>query len=180
MTSLLILPALIVALAFFVLPIARLVLVGASGEDGLAAYASVLTNPHHREAMVSTVLLSASVTATTLALATMAALFLGRVRFAGRGLLVTMLTFPLASRRGGGLHGHHPGGAAGASGTGDDGDGPGADGAGLLDDGLFLGYLYFSIPRVLLTVMAGVEQIDPALPRPRAAWVPRACGCCAT
>ena len=29
--------------------------------------------------------------------------------------------------------------------------------------GLFLGYLYFSIPRVLLTVMAAAEKIDPAL-----------------
>jgi putative spermidine/putrescine transport system permease protein len=29
--------------------------------------------------------------------------------------------------------------------------------------GLFLGYLYFSIPRVLLTVMAATEKLDPAL-----------------
>ena len=29
--------------------------------------------------------------------------------------------------------------------------------------GLFLGYLYFSIPRVILTVMAGVEKLDPRL-----------------
>ena len=29
--------------------------------------------------------------------------------------------------------------------------------------GLFLGYLYFSIPRVILTIMAAVEKLDPAL-----------------
>jgi putative spermidine/putrescine transport system permease protein len=29
--------------------------------------------------------------------------------------------------------------------------------------GLFFGYLYFSIPRVLLTVMAAAEKLDPAL-----------------
>jgi putative spermidine/putrescine transport system permease protein len=29
--------------------------------------------------------------------------------------------------------------------------------------GLFLGYLYFSIPRVILTVMAAVEKLDRAL-----------------
>jgi putative spermidine/putrescine transport system permease protein len=29
--------------------------------------------------------------------------------------------------------------------------------------GLFLGYLYFSIPRVILTVMAAVEKLDPRL-----------------
>ena len=29
--------------------------------------------------------------------------------------------------------------------------------------GLFLGYLYFSIPRVILTIMAAVEKLDPEL-----------------
>src|SRR5207244_11926297 len=29
--------------------------------------------------------------------------------------------------------------------------------------GLFLGYLYFSIPRVILTVMAAAEKLDPKL-----------------
>ncbi len=29
--------------------------------------------------------------------------------------------------------------------------------------GLFLGYLYFSIPRVILTIMAAVEKLDPSL-----------------
>jgi putative spermidine/putrescine transport system permease protein len=29
--------------------------------------------------------------------------------------------------------------------------------------GLFLGYLYFSIPRVILTIMAAVEKLDPIL-----------------
>ncbi len=36
--------------------------------------------------------------------------------------------------------------------------------------GLFLGYLYFSIPRVILTIMAAVEKLDPSArgSRPRA------------
>ena len=29
--------------------------------------------------------------------------------------------------------------------------------------GLFLGYVYFSIPRVVLTVMASAEKLDPQL-----------------
>ena len=29
--------------------------------------------------------------------------------------------------------------------------------------GLFLGYLYFSIPRVILTVMAAMQKLDPRL-----------------
>ena len=42
--------------------------------------------------------------------------------------------------------------------------------------GLFLGYLYFSIPRVILTVMAAAEKLDPqprgggALARRLARW----------
>ena len=34
--------------------------------------------------------------------------------------------------------------------------------------GLFLGYLYFSIPRVILTIMAAVEKLDPSTRRSRA------------
>ncbi len=29
--------------------------------------------------------------------------------------------------------------------------------------GLFTGYIYFSIPRVILTIMAAAEKLDPAL-----------------
>ena len=162
---LLVLPALLVALAFFLVPMARLALVGASGEDGLGAYLSVLTNSRHGEVMLATLLLSASVTATTLALATSVALFLVPARFPGRDALVAALTFPLA----------FPGvvvgfliillaGRQGLIGQVTDA----LTGEKLVFAysmlGLFAGYLYFSIPRVLLTVMAGVETLDPALP----------------
>lgn len=162
---LLILPALVFALAFFVVPMAELFVVGASGEEGLSAYLSAILNPRHREVMIATLILSAAVTLTTLVLATAASLFLARARFPGRAVLIAMLTFPLA----------FPGvvvgfmvillaGRQGLIGTVSDA---------LIGDkivfaysmaGLFVGYLYFSIPRVLLTVMAGVETLDPALP----------------
>ncbi|MEM8665557.1 MAG: ABC transporter permease [Pseudomonadota bacterium] len=162
---LLIVPALLFALAFFAVPMARLAIVGASGPDGLSTYLSVLTTPRHREVMIATLVLAATVTLATLVLATIAALFLARARFPGRSVLVAMLTFPLA----------FPGVVVGfmvilLAGR-----------QGLINEmtttllgervvfaysmgGLFLGYLYFSIPRVLLTVMAGVETLDPALP----------------
>ena len=160
----LVLPVALFALAFFVVPMARLAVVGASGDDGPVAYASVLTNPRHREVMLATLALSIAVTATTLVLATSAALFLGRHRFPGRSLLVSMLTFPLAFP--GVVVGFMVIVLAGRQGL----IGKLTDTAGMDKlvfaysmGGLFAGYLYFSIPRVLLTVMAAVETIDPAL-----------------
>ncbi len=109
-------------------------------------------------------LLSAAVTAASLAISTVAGLFLQRHRFPGRALLVAMLTFPLA----------FPGVVVGfmiilLAGR------QGLIGSITLPlfgekwvfaysmEGLFLGYLYFSIPRVILTIMAAVEKLDPSL-----------------
>ena len=39
-------PALAIFAAFWLLPMAKLVQVGASGKEGLAAYAAVVTNPN--------------------------------------------------------------------------------------------------------------------------------------
>src|SRR5260370_8331716 len=91
-------------------------------------------------------------------------MFLQRHRFPGRAVLVAMLTFPLA----------FPGVVVGfliilLAGR-----------QGLIGDfsnrlfgeklvfaysiyGLFLGYLYFSIPRVILTIMAAVQKLDVGL-----------------
>jgi putative spermidine/putrescine transport system permease protein len=158
------LPALAVFLAFWLLPMARLAQVGASGEEGIAAYAAVLTHPSYFRSLVSTVALSAATTAATLVLSLVAGLFLQRNRFPGRGLLVSLITLPLA----------FPGVVVGFlvilfAGR-----------QGLVGDvtswltgeklvfaygmaGLFTGYLYFSIPRVILTLMASIEKLDPAL-----------------
>jgi putative spermidine/putrescine transport system permease protein len=93
-----------------------------------------------------------------------AGLFLERQRFAGRKLLISLITFPLA----------FPGVVVGfmvimLAGR-----------QGLIGElsrlltgsklvfaysmaGLFMGYVYFSIPRVILTIMAAAEKLDPAL-----------------
>jgi putative spermidine/putrescine transport system permease protein len=114
--------------------------------------------------LVNTVVLAAATTIVSLIVATIAGLFLQRTRFPGRSVLVAMLTFPLA----------FPGVVVGfmiilLAGR-----------QGLIGDltlpvfgeklvfaytiqGLFLGYLYFSIPRVILTIMAAVEKLDPSL-----------------
>jgi len=158
------LPLGVVVLAFFLLPMLRLVITGASGNSGLSAYAAILYEPRYRATLINTVVLAAATTAATLAIAIIAGLFLQRHRFSGRAILVAMLTFPLA----------FPGVVVGfmiilLAGR-----------QGLIGDitqpllgtklvfaysiyGLFLGYLYFSIPRVILTIMAAVEKLDPSL-----------------
>jgi putative spermidine/putrescine transport system permease protein len=160
----LITPAATVFAAFWLLPMARLAAVAGSGPLGIAAYAAIVTNPRYFASLVATILLSAGVTAATLLLAGVAGLFLARNRFPGHSLLLALLTFPLA----------FPGVVVGfmvimLAGR-----------QGLIGDivfrlggsrlvfaysmaGLFMGYLYFSIPRVILTVIAAAEKLDTAL-----------------
>ncbi len=155
------LPAGCVFAAFFMLPIAQLFVIGAGGPEGLRSYLSIVTNERHFQALVSTVLLSTGVTAATLAIAGIVGVFLQRNRFPGRSVLVAMLTLPLA----------FPGVVIGfmvimLAGR-----------QGLIPDltealtgerivfaysmaGLFLGYVYFSIPRTVLTIMAAAEKLD--------------------
>jgi putative spermidine/putrescine transport system permease protein len=158
------LPLAVVVLAFFLLPMARLILVGASGDRGVAAYAAILVEPRYRATLVNTVLLAAATTVATLLIATITGLFLQRHRFPGRAILVALLTFPLAFP--GVVVGFMIILLAGRQGL------IGSITALLTGDrwvfaysiaGLFLGYLYFSIPRVILTVMAAVEKLDPSL-----------------
>jgi putative spermidine/putrescine transport system permease protein len=157
-------PAIVVGAAFFVLPLARLALVGATGKVGLSAYAAVLTNPQYLQALLSTIALSIAVTAATLVIAGIAGVFLERNRFVGRDALVSLLTLPLA----------FPGVVVGfmvimlAGRTGLIGDFTALLGAPRVVfaysiAGLFMGYIYFSIPRVILTIMAAAEKLDPAL-----------------
>ncbi|MEI9806201.1 MAG: ABC transporter permease [Pseudolabrys sp.] len=158
------LPLGVVAIAFFLLPMARLIVVGATGDMGLSAYAAILTEPRFRATLFNTVLLAATTTGASLAIATIAGLFLQRHRFPGRALLIAMLTFPLAfpgvvvgfmiillaGRQG--LIGEITSAVFGAKWV-----------FAYSMQGLFLGYLYFSIPRVILTIMAAVEKLDPSL-----------------
>jgi putative spermidine/putrescine transport system permease protein len=157
-------PALTVFAAFWLLPMARLTLVGAGGPQGIAAYWAVVTHPPYFRSLVSTVTLSLGVTAFTLVLSLIAGIFLQRNRFPGRGMLVSMMTLPLAFP--GVVVGFMVILLAGRQGL------IGAITSQLFDDklvfaygmaGLFMGYVYFSIPRVILTIMASVEKLDPAL-----------------
>jgi putative spermidine/putrescine transport system permease protein len=158
------LPLAAVTTAFFLLPMARLVIMGAEGPRGLAAYLAILVEPRYRATLINTVVLAAATTAATLIVATIAGIFLQRNRFPGRRVLIAMLTFPMAFP--GVVVGFMIILLAGRQGL-----------VGEVSDrlfgekvvfaysiyGLFMGYLYFSIPRVILTIMAAVQKLDKGL-----------------
>jgi len=162
--GLMILPAALVFLAFFVLPLVRLVLAGGEGPDGWAGYGVALADARHLQSLAETLILSIAVTLATLVLGGIPGLFLARNRFPGRAFLVSILTLPLA----------FPGVVVGfmvillAGRQGLIGQASQALGGDRIVfaysmAGLFLGYVYFSIPRVVLTVMASAEKLDPQL-----------------
>jgi putative spermidine/putrescine transport system permease protein len=160
----LLLPAVTIFSAFWLLPMARLVAVGASGELGFAAYWAVVTNERYFSSLVSTVVLSATVTLATIVISGIAGMFLQRNRFFGRNFLLATLTFPLAFP--GVVVGFMVILLVGRQGL------VGSVTEWLFGEklvlaysmtGLFLGYLYFSIPRVILTIMAAAEKLDDAL-----------------
>lgn len=152
-----------VFLAFFLLPMARLILETGS-QGGVQLYLDALTKPRYLASLFSTITLSVVVTACSLTLSGVVGVFLARNSFPTKRLLVSMLTFPLA----------FPGVVVGFMVI------LWAGRQGLLGQlttavtgekvvlaysmtGLFLGYLYFSIPRVVTAVMAAAEKINPEL-----------------
>lgn len=157
-------PAFVVFMAFFLLPLARLAVASALGPSGFKIYFAAITTPRYLETLLYTIFLSAGVTLVTLVISSIAGVFLTRNDFRGKSLLVAMLTFPLA----------FPGVVVGFMiillvGR-----------QGLIGDitqwvsgekvvlaysmaGLFLGYLYFSIPRTITTIMASAEKLDTSL-----------------
>jgi len=157
-------PAAVLFIAFFLLPLANLFVIGGTGARGWSAYGAVLTEPRYVRSLLSTVLLAATTTVLTLLISGIAGVFLTRHRFRGRALLTALLTLPLA----------FPGVVIGFMVimlAGRQGLIPALTDA-LFGErvvfaysmaGLLLGYLYFSIPRTILTVMAAAEKLDPRL-----------------
>ncbi|MFM1856462.1 MAG: hypothetical protein RLZ83_1771, partial [Pseudomonadota bacterium] len=160
----LILPGAAIFVAFFAVPLARLLVIGGTGELGWAAYLAALTDARYARSMVSTVTLSAAVTLATLVISGVAGVFLARQEFPGRRVLTAMLTLPLAFPGVvigfmvimlGGRQGLVPAITESLVGT------PVVFAYSMM--GLFVGYIYFSIPRTILTVMAAAEKLDPRL-----------------
>jgi putative spermidine/putrescine transport system permease protein len=160
----LVLPGAIFFIAFFAIPMAKLFVLGGSGALGWSAYLAMLTDIRYFKSMVATITLSVVTTVITLVIAGISGVFLARQEFKGKAWLTAMLTLPLA----------FPGVVIGfmvimLGGR-----------LGLIPMisqqligqswvfaysmvGLLVGYVYFSIPRTILTVMAAAEKLDPQL-----------------
>lgn len=159
-----IVPAVAMFTAFFVLPVSLLVPQSLSSELGAGLYLQVLTNPRYWNSLVATVLLSLVVTFVALLIGGLTGIFLERNRFPLRDLVVSMLTLPLS----------FPGVVVGfmiimlAGRQGLIGQATNAlFGSKLVFAysmmGLFAGYLYFTLPRVVTTVMAAASKMDVSL-----------------
>ncbi|MBX2830424.1 MAG: ABC transporter permease [Rhodospirillales bacterium] len=161
---LLMVPGLVIVAAFFLIPMALVAMRVADGPDGLATYFVILTNERYFASLVQTLVMSAGVTLCALILCGICGLFLVRNRFFGRNMITALLTLPLSFP--GTVVGFMVIMLAGRQGA------IGAMTDAVFGDklvfaynisGLFIGYLYFSIPRVILAVMASAEKLDPQL-----------------
>ena len=155
-------PAVAFFAAFWLLPIVRLVALPA--DKGWQTYFVVLTEAKYLTSLLNTLLLSLAVTALTLVLGAAVGIFLARTRFTGRRVLISLLTLPLSFP--GVIIGFFVillGGRQGAIATFADSMGLGrwTFAYGLL--GLFLAYLYFSLPRAIASYAAAAEAMDRAL-----------------
>ncbi|NWA02586.1 ABC transporter permease [Pseudomonas gingeri] len=158
-------PAMALLLAFWLLPLAHLILLGTQSRDAAGSgYWQVLSSAQYLGSLVQTGLLAALTTLVALLIGGVSGVFLARQRFFGRSALVALLTFPLAFP--GVVVGFLVILLAGRQGL------FAQFGLQLAGErwifaysltGLFIGYLYFSIPRVILTVMAACESLDRSL-----------------
>lgn len=158
-------PAAAVLLAFWLLPLAHLILLGGQRRDGSdSGYWQVLSSAQYLGSLLQTCLLAALVTLAALLVGGISGVFLARQQFFGRSALVALLTFPLAFP--GVVVGFLVILLAGRQGL------FASLGLELAGErwifaysltGLFIGYLYFSTPRVILTVMAACESLDRSL-----------------
>lgn len=158
-------PAAAVLFAFWLLPLAHLIVLGGQSRDaGASGYWQVLGSAQYLGSLAQTCVLALVVTLAALLVGGITGVFLARQRFFGRSALVALLTFPLAFP--GVVVGFLVILLAGRQGL------FAALGLELTGErwifaysltGLFIGYLYFSIPRVILTVMAACESLDRSL-----------------
>ncbi|HTH79860.1 MAG TPA: ABC transporter permease [Ramlibacter sp.] len=155
-------PAAVFFAAFWLLPAVRLIALPA--QRGWATYFAIFTQPRYFASLANTVVLSLAVTLATLVLGAAVGIFLARHRFVGRRVLMSLLTLPLSFP--GVIIGFFVillGGRQGLVADLSDALGLGRVTFAYNLLGLFLAYLYFSLPRAIATYAAAAEAMDPAL-----------------
>jgi len=160
-----IMPSVIIMSYFFLYPLLFLFFSGTHGSDTwYGNYIKLIIDPRFRGGMVNSLLLSIIVTIATLIMSTMLGFFLERNNFKGKKIVLALITFPLS----------FPGvvvafmviilfGNMGFFGK-------------LTNiiigkkisfaytlGGLFVAYLYFSIPRVTMTLVASISKLNRQL-----------------
>lgn len=120
---------------WMLLPFARLLQTGLSPDrtTGQSGYWTAIAQPHYLQSLLNILLLSLAVTLITLLIAAVVGCFLAPQRFAGRGTLLAQLSMSLFHERG----------TLACS-----------------LSGLFISYLYFSLPRAIDTLNALRPQPD--------------------
>ena len=144
------------------LPVVQLLVL--PSKKGWDTYFAVLTNSRYLQSLVNTVSLSLVVTLLTLLLGAMAGIVLARQAFKGRQLLLSMLTLPLSFP--GVIIGFFIillGGRQGLVADLTEWAGFGRTTFAYGLTGLFLGYLYFSLPRAIATYTAAASAMDAQL-----------------
>ena len=155
-------PAVAFFAAFWLLPVGMLVVLPA--QAGWQTYFLTLTDAIYLQSLLQTLGLAIAVTLVTLALGLLMGVALARARFTGRALLLSILTLPLSFA--GVIIGFYVILLGGRQGLLADlsealGGGRMTFAYGVL--GLFLGYLYFSLPRAIASYTAAAEAMDPGL-----------------
>ncbi|MGD0974210.1 MAG: ABC transporter permease [Candidatus Korobacteraceae bacterium] len=163
----LLLPAILTVAYYFIYPMLVLGLTSLHSEAGpsIVHYTDILTKPRYRESLFDTIFLSVAVTLVTLAISTLLSMVLVRWEFPLKKLYQALITFPLS----------FPGVVVGFMIIilfGRTGVIPNVTaqltGRPLLriaytNGGLFLAYLYFSIPKVTMTMVGSVHKLDMRL-----------------
>ena len=155
-------PAVAFFAAFWLLPVVQLLVL--PSKKGWDTYFAVLTNSRYLQSLLNTVSLSLVVTLLTLLLGAVVGIVLARQAFKGRQLLLSLLTLPLSFP--GVIIGFFIillGGRQGLVADLTDWAGLGRTTFAYGLTGLFLGYLYFSLPRAIATYTAAASAMDAQL-----------------
>ena len=155
-------PAVAFFAAFWLLPVVRLFAL--PSEKGWESYFLVLSNHRYLQSLLNTFGLALSVTFVTLLLGALVGITLARLQFRGKSLLLSLLTLPLSFP--GVIIGFFIillGGRQGLVADITEWLGLGRNTFAYGFTGLFLGYLYFSLPRAIATYTAAASAMDAQL-----------------